>query len=122
MIITALTPMITPKLVSAERNMFTLSEFIAILKVDLKSSMVSLLLLVIVGLKAQPTFNRHLTLALSWIIRGVGGVTSDLHLTGLRPTENPLSLQDTTVRDNYLKFLLYILTQYQLQNPYHFLQ
>ena len=25
----------------------------------------------------------------SWIIRGVGGVTSDLHLTGLRPTENP---------------------------------
>ena len=34
---------------------------------------------------------RHLTLALSWIIRGVGGVTSDLHLTGLRPTENPLS-------------------------------
>ena len=27
----------------------------------------------------------------SWIIRGVGGVTSDLHLTGLRPTENPLS-------------------------------
>ena len=29
--------------------------------------------------------------ALSWIIRGVGGVTSDLHLTGSRPTENPLS-------------------------------
>ena len=29
---------------------------------------------------------------LSWIIRGVGGVTSDLHLTGLRPTENPLAL------------------------------
>ena len=31
-----------------------------------------------------------LSLTLSWIIRGVGGVTSDLHLTGLRPTENPL--------------------------------
>ena len=25
----------------------------------------------------------------SWIIRGVGRVTSDRHLTGLRPTENP---------------------------------
>ena len=35
-------------------------------------------------------FNNTLSLTLSWIIRGVGGVTSDLHLTGLRPTENPL--------------------------------
>ena len=34
--------------------------------------------------------NNTLSLTLSWIIRGVGGVTSDLHLTGLRPTENPL--------------------------------
>ena len=34
--------------------------------------------------------NKTLSLTLSWIIRGVGGVTSDLHLTGLRPTENPL--------------------------------
>ena len=33
----------------------------------------------------------YLTLTLSWIIRGVGRVTSALHLTGSRPTENPLS-------------------------------
>jgi len=30
-------------------------------------------------------------LKLSWIIRGVDGVTSDRHLAGSRPTENPLS-------------------------------
>ena len=35
--------------------------------------------------------------SLSWIIRGVGRVTSDLHLTGLRPTENPLSPQGRSV-------------------------
>ena len=39
--------------------------------------------------KAQQSFANDCSP--SWIIRGVGGVTSDLHLTGLRPTENPLS-------------------------------
>ena len=43
------------------------------------------------------------TLKFSWIIRGVGGVTSDLHLTGLlaiarhRPTENPQIQGDIVV-------------------------
>ena len=37
-----------------------------------------------------PPYGLAPTLAPSWIIRGVGGVTSDLHLTGSRPTENPL--------------------------------
>ena len=41
---------------------------------------------------------KHLTLIPSWIIRGVGGVTSDLHLTGLRPTENPLSHQGRSAK------------------------
>jgi len=36
---------------------------------------------------------KPLTLALSWIIRGVDGVTSDRHLAGSRPTKNPLSLK-----------------------------
>ena len=47
--------------------------------------------------KSQPNIyvrSFYLTLTLSWIIRGVGGVTSDLHLTGLRPTENPLSCKE----------------------------
>lgn len=37
------------------------------------------------------------TLTPSWIIRGVGGVTSNLHLTGLRPTENPLPAGEGTL-------------------------